>query len=186
MKSSIRKASTSMLMAFSGWGLNWGGVINNRQGEWWLIAQIILITAHLSPAWPSIEPYGIEWPKTLSFIGACIFFFGIVLAGKAFINLGPSLSPLPFPKAGASLITFGSYKTCRHPLYKALLISSCGVMIWLGSLLHMILFVFLCKVLISKAKKEEHQLKEVHSKYGQYIANTPAILKGIPFFDWQS
>ena len=27
----------------SGWGLSWGGWLDNRRGEWWLLAQLLLI-----------------------------------------------------------------------------------------------------------------------------------------------
>jgi hypothetical protein len=34
---------------FSGWGLSWAGWLDNRRGEWWLAAQLVLIAAHLFP-----------------------------------------------------------------------------------------------------------------------------------------
>ena len=51
--STKQSPAESLGMAFSGWGLSWGGWLDNRQGEWWLLAQIILIAAHLFPPWPA-------------------------------------------------------------------------------------------------------------------------------------
>ena len=39
---------------FSDWGFSWGGWLDNRRGEWWLLAQLLLITAHLLPVWPCL------------------------------------------------------------------------------------------------------------------------------------
>ena len=160
--------------------------MNNRQGEWWLIGQILLVLAHLLPTLPPIINSGIVWPIWLLIFGNCLFFVGIIKATRAFISLGPNLSPLPKPKPGAILVKGGSYRSCRHPLYQGLLTSSIGVMIALGSLFHLFLFIALTALLITKAKKEEQELKSKHSDYINYLVTTPAIVEGIPFLDWRS
>ena len=186
MRSFSRHTSLKVIAsAFSGWDLSWEGLIDNKKGEWWLLGQIVLIAAHLIPRKPISIIYQSAWPQTFIFIGTCLFFIGVVLAGKAFLSLGASLSPLPQPKQGASLITQGSYKHCRHPLYQALLICSSGILIAIGSLLHFILFLSLSALLKSKAKKEEEQLKIKHSSYTNYVKDTPAIFPNIPFLDWR-
>ena len=43
---------------FSDWGFSWGGWLDNRRGEWWLLAQLLLITAHLLPVWPAPASFG--------------------------------------------------------------------------------------------------------------------------------
>lgn len=172
--------------ALSGWGLSWGGWLDNRHGEWLLVAQIILIAAHLLPAWPSPISMGINWPLPIAISGACLFYLGLILAAQSFLRLGASLSPLPDPKPGAALVTTGAYQRCRHPLYQALVICSTGVAITLGSILHVALLLSLCKVLKSKAKREESQLLLLHPEYKSYRANTPAIIPWIPMLDWRS
>ncbi|MBM5828259.1 MAG: S-isoprenylcysteine methyltransferase, partial [Cyanobacteria bacterium M_surface_7_m2_040] len=37
----------------SRWGFSWVGWRDNRRGEWWLAAQLLLIAAHLLPPWPA-------------------------------------------------------------------------------------------------------------------------------------
>ncbi len=182
----LKNSSKVIALAFSGWGLRWEGLIDNRQGEWWLLGQILLISAHLLPAWPKLIVSNQTWPKSLSFLGACLIFVGIVLATKAFLSLGASLSPLPKPKPEACLITVGSYRNVRHPLYQALIICSSGVMISIGSFLHMMLLISLCALLRGKAKIEEEQLKIKHLTYSDYMRSTPAIIPGVPFLDWKA
>ena len=183
--SQLRSSYRILALAFSGWGLRWAGLIDNRQGEWWLIAQILLVLAHLVPAWPSLYDSKYIWATSLSIIGACILLIGIFVIIKAFLSLGGSLSPLPEPKPGAWLVTEGSYKNCRHPLYKGLLISSFGCTIYLGSILHLALLICLGILLIGKARTEEDRLQRKHLDYGSYLDRTPAIIKGVPFLDWR-
>ena len=111
----------------SRWGLSWGGWFDNRHGEWWLLAQLVLIAAHLFPPWPAPGSWGYAWPLPLAALGAGLFVLGLLLAAQAFWRLGPSLTPLPDPKPGAALITTGAYGRCRHPLYQAIVICSLGV-----------------------------------------------------------
>ena len=62
---------------FSDWGFSWGGWLDNRRGEWWLLAQLLLITAHLRPAWPAPANFGVEsWPPPLFGLGLLLLAFG--------------------------------------------------------------------------------------------------------------
>jgi protein-S-isoprenylcysteine O-methyltransferase Ste14 len=171
--------------AFGGWGLSWGGWLDNRRGEWWLLAQLALIAAHLLPPWPAPGSWGFAWPLPLAVLGVVLFVAGLVLAAQAFWRLGPSLTPLPDPKPGAALVTTGAYGRCRHPLYQAVLVCSLGVVLALGSLLHLALLLALCVVLGGKARREERQLLAVHPGYAAYRATTAAIVPGLPWLDWR-
>ena len=171
--------------AFSSWQLSWGGWLDNRHGEWWLLAQLLLIAAHLLPPWPAPGSWGFAWPLPLAAAGALLFLLGLALAAQAFWRLGPSLTPLPDPKPGAALVTSGAYSRCRHPLYQAILLCSLGVTLALGSLLHLALLLALCAVLGGKARREERQLLLVHRGYAAYRTTTPAILPGLPWLDWR-
>ena len=187
MKSPIlRNAFKKLTLAFSGWELSGQGIINNKQGEWWLIGQVLLILAHLFPCSPPTIAFGFLWPKIFAYSGIVIFCIGIYLTCKSFLSLGINLSPLPKPKPGANLVIGGSYKHCRHPLYQAILICSFGYTLILGSLVHLFIFAGLCTVLIGKAKKEEKQLLIRHKSYQNYLKGTPAIIKNLPLFDWRA
>ena len=171
---------------FSGWGLTWGGWLDNRKGEWWLLAQVILIAAHLLPPWPAPASWGLAiWPRPLFGLGVLILFIGLVLALKGFLALGTSLSPLPAPRDDNQLVTTGAYGRCRHPLYQAILICSLGMVIALGSAVHLLLLLSLALVLRGKAKREEQALQELHPAYSAYQEKVPAIVPGIPGLDWR-
>ena len=170
----------------STWGFSWAGLRDNRHGEWWLIAQMALIAAHLLPAIPAPLSLGLRWPLSVRIVGLVVFGVGLLLAGQGALNLGASLTPLPEPMPGAALVTSGAYGRCRHPLYQALLLCSLGVTVALGSLLHLGLLLGLAYVLGHKARREEARLCLIHPDYGVYRSTTPAILPGLPWLDWRS
>jgi protein-S-isoprenylcysteine O-methyltransferase Ste14 len=168
------------------WGLSWGGWLDNRRGEWWLLAQLTLIAAHLLPPWPAPGSWGYAWPLPLAIAGATLFLVGLVLAALAFRGLGPSLTPLPEPMAGAPLVTSGAYARCRHPLYQAILVCSLGVTLALGSLVHLALLLGLAAVLGGKARREERSLAATHPEYTAYRSATAAIIPRCPWLDWRA
>ena len=172
--------------SLTGWNFSWGGWFDNRHGEWWLLAQLLVISAHLLPALPSPERFIMPW-LMLSFqlVGRVIFFVGLILVIQAFLALGESLSPLPEPKKSCRLILNGPYNRCRHPLYKGLLICSFAVLLYKASLLHLILFILFCALLSGKARREEAKLSQLFPDYIDYRDVTPAIFAGIPLLDWR-
>ena len=170
----------------SHWGFSWAGLRDNRRGEWWVIAQMVLILAHLLPATPSPLSLGLHWPLSVRIVGLVLFAIGLLLGGQGALNLGASLSPLPAPMPGAPLVTTGAYGRCRHPLYQSLILCSLGVTLALGSLLHLGLLLALVFVLGRKARREEALLCTVHPDYDAYRRSTPAIVPGVPWLDWRS
>ena len=176
---------TDWKAAFKGWGLSWGGWFNNRRGEWWLLAQLALIAFHLFPGWPKPEFFGIDWPPAAQFTGLITLGIGVGLALQGFLTLGASLSPLPDPKPGADLVTTGVYAGCRHPLYRAVLVCSLGVVIAWASLLHLMLLLALILVLRGKARREERALLLVLPAYASYMKTTAAIVAHCPGLDWR-
>lgn len=178
-----------MLEAFrdrlSHWGFSWEGLRDNRRGEWWLIAQLSLIAGHLLPPTPPPGALGMVWPLAMRVLGWSLFALGLGLAAQAFLQLGPSLTPLPEPLPSAPLVTTGPYVRCRHPLYQAVLVCSLGVTLALGSLLHLVLLLALAVVLSGKAHREERRLMELHTNYETYRASTAAIVPGLPGLDWR-
>jgi protein-S-isoprenylcysteine O-methyltransferase Ste14 len=168
-----------------GWQFSWAGWLDNRHGEWWLLAQLLLIAANLFPPWPAPGSWGYAWPLPLAVAGALLFASGLALAAQAFWRLGASLTPLPDPKPGAALVTQGAYGRCRHPLYQALLLAELGVALALGSLFHLGLLLALAAVLGGKARREERGLLLRHPDYATYRSAVPAIVPGLPWLDWR-
>ncbi len=159
--------------------------MDNSQGEWWLVIQLLLVLSHLIPPWPTFYYLNPSLLIVFRFLGSIIFLYGCFSAIRAFLELGPSLSPLPEPKVGAKLVTRGVYSQCRHPVYQALLICSIGLATFFLSFFHLALFFMLAFILRSKALREESKLKLIHSEYIQYMFRTPAIITFIPFLDWR-
>jgi protein-S-isoprenylcysteine O-methyltransferase Ste14 len=168
------------------WGFSWGGLRDNRHGEWWVMAQMLLIGLHLLPAFPTPQALGLAWPLPLRLMGLLIFLVGLVLAAQGALNLGENLSPLPEPMPGGTLVTEGAYRRCRHPLYQAVLICSLGVVLALGSLVHLGLLLALAIVLSLKARREERRLCQLFPGYQTYRASTPAIVPYLPGLNWRS
>ena len=168
------------------WGFTLEGWHDNRRGEWWMLAQLLLILGHLLPGFPSPGSFGIIWPNSLRILGISVVLAGLLLSLASFRSLGASLSPLPEPMPGAPLMTEGLYARCRHPLYLSVLVCSLGVCIALGSLLHGGLLLGLVGVLGAKARREEHRLLDLHPDYGAYRATTLAIVPGLPWLDWRT
>ena len=169
----------------SRWGFSKQGLFQNSKGEWYLFSQMILILLHFIPPYPKIDNIPFSINIFVIFIGLSVSFQGLIIAIKAFIDLGDNLTPLPFPMNESSLIRNNSYKSNRHPLYKGLLLISLGICIFSLSLIHLLLFILLAFILKTKALKEEEMLKNKFPEYEKYIQNVPAILKNIKYLDWK-
>ena len=167
------------------WGFTAAGWRDNRRGEWWLLAQLLLIAALLCPAWPAPAALGLLWPLAARLLGAGLVLLALLGAGRSLLRLGASLTPLPEPMPGAALITDGPYAACRHPLYRQVLLGALGMTLLLGSLLHLALLLALAAVLGGKARREERALLAVHPAYAAYRAATPAIVPHLPWLDWR-
>ena len=109
------------------WGLTWGGWLDNRRGEWWLLAQLVLIAAHLAPPWPQPTPLESSgWQQARVLIGAIMLAVGLLLALQAFVDLRDSLSPLPAVR-DELVILLGDYTRLlsrgrfRSPIHRVLL-----------------------------------------------------------------
>ena len=158
------------------WGLSWGGWLDNRRGEWWLLGQLVLIAMDIAlPAWP------LRWssPQGLMVVGVVVLIAGLVLAAAAFVQLGSSLTPLPEPMPNAELKAQGLYGFCRHPLYLAVLMCALGMALIKGGVLHPLLLLGLTVLLRGKAKREEQALLRHYPDYGAYQQRVPAFFPGL-------
>ena len=167
------------------WGFTLAGWRDNRRGEWWLVAQLLLIAALLLPAWPAPVALGLTWPLALRLAGGALVLLALVGAVRSLLQLGASLTPLPEPMPGAALVTEGPYARCRHPLYRQILLGAAGMALLLGSLLHLGLLLGLAALLGGKARREESSLLIVYPGYCAYRAATPAIVPHLPWLDWR-
>ena len=150
------------------------------RGEWLVVAQVGLMgLVFFGPRTWSGQP---AWP--FPFAGACPFAGGALMsAGSLFfvaalIRLGPGLTPLPYPKDGATLVQTGPYGIVRHPIYSGGLVLALGwalcVRGWLTLGYAVLLFVFLDR----KSRREEAWLAERFPAYPDYQRR---VRKLIPF-----
>ena len=168
------------------WGFSRGGWLDNRRGEWWLLAQLLLIALDvLLPSWPARwawPPFLLPW---LPLVGLGLLGGGLVLALLAFMQLGESLTPLPEPMPAVPLKQQGLYGFCRHPLYLAVLICSSGMALIRAGLLHPLLLLALAMLLVGKARREERSLMALHPDFEEYRQRTAAIVPWLPGLDWR-
>ena len=157
------------------WGLSWGGWLDNRRGEWWLLGQLVLIALDIAlSVWP------LRWssPQGLMVVGVVVLIGGLVLAAVAFVQLGSSLTPLPEPMPNAELKAEGLYGFCRHPLYLAVLVCALGMALIKGGVLHPLFLLGLAVLLRGKAKREEQALLRHYPDYAAYQQRVPAFFPG--------
>ena len=168
------------------WGFSRAGLRDNRHGEWWLLSQVALIAMLLAPPLPPPVAIGLAWPWPLRIGGGLLLALGLAGAARSLQQLGSSLTPLPEPMPQAELVTRGPYASCRHPLYRAILLGALGLAVLLGSLLHLLIALALAGVLGGKARREERSLLQRYPAYAAYQGQTAAILPRLPWLDWRA
>ena len=104
-------------------------IFKNERGVIWLIAQMTIITIHLIPPFPYIS----NWPIIIKFVSIITLIIALIDLFKAIKTLGGNFSALPDPKAKAFTIYHNSYKRCRHPIYKSIIIISLCLTFYHGS-----------------------------------------------------
>lgn len=150
------------------------------KGEWWVIAQFILIgiALMLNVVFRDSAPTngGLRFVITaLALI--CILGGALMLFGGAF-GLGSNLTALPRPVETGRLVQSGMYAIVRHPIYAGIIIGMLGVALffsnWIGILCALALLLFFDR----KSRREEIWLTE---KYAEYSSYQLKVRKLIPF-----
>lgn len=136
------------------------------RGEWWVVGQTILLAALI------FAPTAWRWTAASRALwivpGVLLVAAGLAFAGKALLDLGPSLSPLPRPRRRAVLVQTGTYAYARHPIYGGLIVAGAGWTLWRTSGLHLLLAAALGVYLDAKARHEETLLTERFPDYAAY------------------
>ncbi|MEB3267235.1 MAG: isoprenylcysteine carboxylmethyltransferase family protein [Leptolyngbya sp.] len=155
---------------WQGWGFSktsWKG----ERGEYWVLGQGLLLLAFvLVPQWQPFSMVG--WPDWIQWsrqgIAIALGLFAAGLLGKGLIDLGPSLTPLPYPREDGQLVQTGVYGLVRHCLYSGLILGTLAWSLWQVSLSHFAVTVALFVLLDAKARQEEVWLMARYSDYGDY------------------
>lgn len=103
--------------------------------------------------------------------------FGIALAAGA--GLGRTLTPSPIPKADGVLVMTGVFGAVRHPIYSGLLVLGIGLVVIGASVPHLLAWVALLSVLMTKSRFEERMLADQYSDYAAYAARVGRLVPGI-------
>jgi len=156
---------------FKAWGFraeSWHG----DRGEYWVLVQgllligIVLLPVLRPASWAiaQVPPlsYWFDGLATGLGIGA------IVLLSKALLDLGRSLTPLPYPREDGSLVQTGVFGLLRHPLYSGLVLAVLAWAVWHASLSHLVGALVLFSFLDAKASKEEQWLCQKYPEYEKY------------------
>jgi protein-S-isoprenylcysteine O-methyltransferase Ste14 len=155
---------------WSDWGFSRAGWRTSQRGEYWVVAQAVLMTGFVflpvyRPIALSLSPIWLYSSWVLAGVlgvGAIAFFI------KGILDLGNSLTPLPYPREDGQLVQSGVYAIVRHPLYSGVILAALGWTIFQFSLPHLIgTFIFVL-FFDAKAAREENWLMQKYPNYGEY------------------
>ena len=121
----------------------------------------------------SVEPNVLFLSKILTLGVLCGSLFLIV---KGLVDLGQSLTPLPYPREEGALVKTGVYRVVRHCLYSGVILGAiAGTIYWL-SLSHLIATAVLFVFFDAKATQEEKWLCDRYPEYPEYQKTVKKLL----------
>lgn len=144
------------------------------RGEGWVALQFLLLAAIAAAG--TFVRVSLTDGGTSLFAGGVLILLGLVLAGRAMVDLDGSLSPLPKPVESATLVERGVYGTVRHPIYAALILIAIGWSLATLSPLALALTALLAVVLDLKSRREEVWLRERFPGYPAYATRTKRFI----------
>ncbi len=149
-----------------------------KRGELYVVIQGLLFALVLFgpasvagiPAWP------LGLTMLFSFSGIVLIAFGFVVAVLAAWNLGRSLTPLPYPKKNAELVTTGLFGYVRHPIYFGVILLAFGWSLYKQGTLTLCYSLVLALFLDIKSRQEEIWLCQKFADYRQYQMTTSKLI----------
>lgn len=146
-----------------------------------MAGQFILIGLLVVLGLPGLRNLGsggvIGWMRLA--IGVAALVVGAWLLVRGFVDLGPSMTPLPRPRADGRLIESGIYASLRHPIYAGLIVGSLGWSAVTRSPAALVVALLLAAFLDAKARREEAWLVDAYPPYAAYRRRTNRFLPGI-------
>ncbi len=152
----------------------------NERGEYWVIAQMLLLLgfAVLPPLRTGPVTFSPPW-LYLSWGAAALsagISGGLMLGGV--LALGENLTPLPYPKEEGVLVRSGVYGIVRHPLYSSLIFAALAWALFQMSWVHGLAVIGFFLFFNAKATREEAWLA---GKYADYSIYQQQVKKLIPW-----
>jgi len=128
--------------------------------------QFFLISFHFF-IWEFLPQKQIIQVSPLSYLlGFLIIIIALIILLVAINDLGRNLSPFPRPLINGNLVTTGSYRFTRHPMYYSLIFISIGVFILKLSIYYLFLTISLTLIIKFKIALEE---KYLMNKFNNYL-----------------
>ncbi|MBD2092311.1 isoprenylcysteine carboxylmethyltransferase family protein [Microcoleus sp. FACHB-1515] len=166
---------------FSDWGFTKAGWRTGDRGEYWVVAQALLIVGFV--LLPVYQPAGFRVPYALIYvtlpIALILFTGGILLAVRGLSELGDNLTPLPHPKDSGTLVQTGVYSVVRHPLYGAIVLAMFSWAVLQLSVTHLMGAIAAFAFFNAKASREEIWLSAKHPEYATYRQQVKKLLPWI-------
>ncbi len=136
------------------------------RGEWWVIAQLLLLAAVAG-----LPPEG---PKVVSApaAAASVALIGLIFLVAGAVALGSNLSILPSPREGARFVRHGVYRWVRHPIYGGVILLTVGWAVHRGDLMHVVLAAGIALFFAAKTSREERYLQDRFPDYVGYRRRT--------------
>jgi protein-S-isoprenylcysteine O-methyltransferase Ste14 len=164
------------------WGFSREGWRRGQKGEYWVVAQGVLLVGFA--LLPIYRPAGVDqllplWLYLDWGIAAVLAIVAIAFLLKGVIDLGASLTPLPYPKEDGQLVQSGVYGVVRHPLYSGLILAALGWSLYSFSLVHLIATIVLFVFFNAKAMREEAWLAEKYPDYSGYQQRVKRLIPWI-------
>jgi protein-S-isoprenylcysteine O-methyltransferase Ste14 len=141
------------------------------RGEGWVVIQFALIAAIALSALVGLEWSG-GWRVAGYAAGGALLVLGFFLVVAGAVALGHALTPLPRPRAGATLAAHGLYRRARHPIYGGVLLLGVGWSLVFASIVGLVLSIGLLAFFELKARREEAWLADHYPGYADYRRRT--------------
>jgi protein-S-isoprenylcysteine O-methyltransferase Ste14 len=149
------------------------------RGEGWVALQLALIAAIVATCWWTGGTWPSPWQSVIGLVSNVLLIGGLLIVVVGALNLSRSLTALPTPRDGGSLVTTGLYRLVRNPIYAGLIAAMFGASLGAGSWLALALTVALAVVLDLKTRREEVYLRTRFPGYAAYAARTKKFIPGI-------
>ncbi len=148
----------------------------NERGVVYVVVQLVLLalvaTGPLQASWPLV-PAVLREPALWT--GGLFIVLGVTLAVVSVIALGRNLSPLPHPKADATLVASGPYRLVRHPIYTGLILAAFGWALFTNIFPTFAYALALAVLFNIKSRREERALRKQFPKYAAYQERTKRL-----------
>ena len=148
---------------------NFNTKIRSSKKEFLLvISQFIIIALHLIKFNLFNQKLIQDEFLTIIYISNFLITLALIIIVFSAKDLGKSLSPMPKPKENSKLITSGTYRFFRHPMYYSLIIISFSFLLKSLTIYSLILSILLTFIISNKIKIEEEYLTKKFHNYTSY------------------